>query len=171
MESESLPEPPYSNSFLDGLHNVFVFTTVDDVVYEIKFVPSTDFFTDYESLDVNVFEMIIGIKDNPLGGRLRADRRVAPTIFGIFEAFFISHRQVFIYICDSSDGRAEVRHRKFDGWFFSQRAKFESHDIAKVDRFIKTDGDAIYLSLMMSRRNPKLGRVVDVFMNLGEEEK
>ena len=171
MESVSPNSQSYTVSFLGGPSNVFVFTTEDSIVYEIKFVPSDDFFADYGDFDVDIFEMIIAVKDNPVGGRLRVDRRVAPTIFTVFEQFFISHRQVFIYICNSSDGRAEVRHRKFDGWFFSQKAKFESRDVAKVDRFIKTDGDAIYLSLMMSRRNPKLGRIVEVFMNLGEEDK
>ena len=171
MESENLNRQPYTVSFIGGSSNVFLFTTEDNVVYEVKFVPSTDFFTDYEQLDVDIFEMVIAVKDNPAGGRLRADRRVAPTIFTVFETFYASHRQVFIYICDSSDGRAEVRHRKFDGWFFSQKPKFDSRHIAKVDRFIKTDGDSIYLSLMMSRLNPNLSRVVEVFMRLGEEDK
>lgn len=171
MESGNPNKQPYTVSLVGGPSNVSVFTTEDNVVYEIKFVPSNDFFTDYEQLDVDIFEMIIAVKDNPTGERLRADRRVAPTIFTIFEEFYTSHRQVFIYICDSSDGRAEVRHRKFDGWFFSQKPKFDSRHIAKVDRFIKTDGDSIYLSLMMSRLHPQLSRVVDVFMRLGEEDK
>lgn len=51
-------------------------------------MPSTDYFDGYETLEVEVFEMVIAVADNPGGGRLPADDRTAPTIFTIFEHFF-----------------------------------------------------------------------------------
>jgi hypothetical protein len=54
MESEKRPEP-YQFSFVGGEFNSYFFTTVVGVVYEIKFVPSTDFFDAYPDLGADVF--------------------------------------------------------------------------------------------------------------------
>jgi hypothetical protein len=161
----------YSFSFAGGTFNEFRFITDDSVQYSIKFVPSTDFFPKHEVLDVAIYELIIIVEDNPLDGRLRADPRVSPTIFSVFIAFYTSNRQAFIYICDSSNGRAAVRHRKFDSWFSSRRTEFGDSQIDKIDRVIETNDELIFLSLMMSRLHPNYSRVVDVFMRLGEEGK
>lgn len=57
--------------------NSYFFTTITDVVYEVKFVPSSDYFNAYMDLGAEVFEMVISIADNPTGERLTADERVA----------------------------------------------------------------------------------------------
>ncbi|MBC8154881.1 MAG: hypothetical protein H7Z72_18445 [Bacteroidetes bacterium] len=168
MESKGL-DRVYKYTFAGGDFNSYYFTTVDNLTYEIKFVPSSDFFDAYPDLGVDVFEMVISVADNPTGGRLKADSSVAPTIFAIFEAFFLPHQHAIVFICDSSDGRQLVRHRKFGAWFYNKTATNDL--IAKIDRKI-TDGDQIImLSLLMNRLHPQLRRIVDMFMFLGEEEK
>lgn len=139
------------------------------MVYEIKFVPSTDFFDAYPDLGADVFEMIIAVADNPRGGRLPADARTAPTIFAIFEDFFLPQRHALVFICDSSDGREVARFRKFGLWFYNQSPRTD--ELAKFDRNIRDGDQLIYLSLLLSRKHPQLRRIVDVFMELGEEEK
>lgn len=168
MESEN-QRNLYKYTFVGGEFNSYFFTTTDDVTYEIKFVPATDLFNAYSDLGAEVFEMVISVADNPTGGRLPADPLSAPTIFAVFEDFFLPKRYAIVFICDSSDGRERARYRKFGLWFYNKTVSTD--DLAKFDR-IAIDGDSvIYLSLIMSRRHPQLTRIVDIFMQLGEEEK
>ena len=78
----------YEFSFGGGANSSYYFSTANDIRYEIKFVPSNDFFDGYATLSIDVFEMIISVADNPTRGRLQADPLVAPTIFSIFESSF-----------------------------------------------------------------------------------
>jgi hypothetical protein len=68
MEDPIQNSKSYAATFTGGPFNAFVFTTVDAVVYEVKFVPSTDFLPDYEYLDVEVYELVITVEVNPSGG-------------------------------------------------------------------------------------------------------
>lgn len=77
MESEKQPSR-YQFTFTSGEFNSYYFTTDTDIVYEIKFIPSTDFFGAYPELDVDIFEMTISVADNPTGKRLPADPMVPP---------------------------------------------------------------------------------------------
>lgn len=143
--------------------------TNSEIRYEVKFVLSTDYFDAYADLEAEIFEMIVSVVDNPPGRRLPADGRIASTIFSIFEHFFLPQRYALVFICDSSDGREQARYRKFSNWFYKRNA--HSTDLAKFDR-MAIDGDTIiYLSLILSRLHPNLSRIVDVFMQLGDEDK
>ncbi|UFH52971.1 DUF6169 family protein [Spirosoma sp. KNUC1025] len=163
------PSSPYAYELSSGDQYVYRFATNNEIRYEVKFVLSTDYFDAYSDLDAEVFEMIISVVDNPLGGRLPADGRIEAMIFTIFEDFFLPQRYALVFICDSSDGREQARFRKFNNWFYHRTVGIT--DLAKFDR-MAIDGDIIiFLSLILSRRHPKLSRIVDVFMQLGEEEK
>ncbi len=159
----------YEFEFRGSAHNIYAFSTADDIGYEIKFVPSSYLFLAYPGIDVETFEMVISVADNPTGKRLPADKLVAPTIFAIFEDFFLTDTHVVIYICDSSDGRAQSRQRKFSGWFYG--AAPATGMLAKLDRAIMDGHRVIYLSLIMNRLHPQFAKVADVFARLGEEEK
>ena len=159
---------PYEYELSSGDQYVYRFATNGEVRYEVKFVTSTDYFDAYADLEADVFEMIISVVENPSGGRLPADGRIEATIFSIFEHFFLPQRFALVFICDSSDGREQARFRKFSNWFYRN---VSSTDLAKFDRMAIDDDNIIYLSLILSRRHPNLSRIVDVFMQLGEEEK
>lgn len=147
----------------------YILLTKDDIRYEIKFVPPTDYFDGYPNLEADVFKMVISVTDNPGGGKLPADSLVAPTIFTIFEDFFLPQRHALVFVCDSSDGRVLARHRKFGLWFYNKTRA--TNELAKIDREI-IDGDTIVmLSLILSSRHPQRGLIVDIFWELGEEEK
>jgi uncharacterized membrane protein len=160
---------PYEYELGDEDRHVYRFATDSEIRYEVKFVSSTDYFNPYSDLEADVFEMIISVVDNPSGGRLPADGRIQATIFSIFEDFFLPHRYALVFICDSSDGREQSRFRKFSNWFYQRTV--DSSDLAKFDRMAVDGTTIIYLSLILSRRHPYLSRIVDVFMQLGEEEK
>ena len=52
------------------------------------------------------------------------------TIANIFEEFCQNTQEaIIVYICDSSDGRQIIRHRKFNAWFNEYNAdKFTKQD-------------------------------------------
>ncbi len=112
--------------------------------------------------------MVISVIEKPMSGRLPADPRTAPTILTIFEEFYLPNRHALIFICDSSDNRERERFRKFGLWF-EQRAR--TRDLAKIDRIIYDGDTVIMLALIISRLHPQRNRIVDVFMDLGTEEK
>lgn len=168
MESEN-QRNLYKYTFVGGEFNSYYFTTIDNVIYEIKFVPSTDLLDAYADIDTDVFEMTISVADNPTGGRIPADPLSAPTIFAIFEDFFLPKRHAIVFICDSSDGRERAQYRKFGIWFYNKTRTTD--EVAKIDRTITDGNEYILLSLIMSRRQPQLTRIIDIFMQLGEEGK
>lgn len=160
---------PYEYEFKGGVRNTYGFSTDAGIGYEISFVPSSYLFDDYPQIDMEVFEMVISIVERPGGVKLPADPLVSPTIFAIFEDFFLPQLQAIVYICDSSDGRANARQRKFSVWFYNQT---QSTDLlAKLDRAIPDNARVIYLSLIMSRLHPQFKEVIDIFAKLGEEDK
>jgi Family of unknown function (DUF6169) len=163
------PIDPYEYSFAGGSLNSYFFTTIDAIIYEIKFIPSTDYFNAYPDVEIEAFEMTISVADSPTGNRLPSDKRTAPTIFAIFADFFLPKTQIIVFICDSSDGRAKARNRKFDLWF---RANVRPTDLLeKLDRGV-LDGDGIiYISLIFSRLNPNASRIMNMFAYLGIEDK
>ncbi|MBD2755540.1 DUF6169 family protein [Spirosoma validum] len=121
--------PVNKYEFAGGQQNSYSFSTYDRVRYEIKFVPSAYLFVDYVDHHVDAYEMVIAVADNPNGKRIPADRLTEPTIRAIFYDFFRSKEHVIIYICDSSDGRQEVRFRKFTSWYYKNIAV----DLFKMD--------------------------------------
>lgn len=157
----------YEFSFAGGQQNLYYFTTGDEVIYEIKFVPSAYLFVDYLEDHVNAFEMVIAVADNPLGKRVPADTLTEPTIRAIFYDFFRSKEHVIVYICDSSDGRQEARFRKFTNWYY----KNISVDLFKMDARLP-DGDRVtLLSGILSKKHPYFSQFVELFKHLAEAEK
>ena len=172
MESTK-PSEPYQYTFTGGETNSYFFTTQTSVIYEIKFVPSTDYFKGYEALEVEVFEMVNAVADNPNGDRLPADARTAPTLFAIFHHFFLPRSYALIFICDSSDGRERARFRKFGMWF-EHESMLDSNrdlDIAKFDQRFADGDDLILVSLIVSRRHPQQKLIKAIFIDLAEGAK
>ncbi len=161
------PISNYSFAWVGGEHNIYAFTTNDDVGYEIKFVPSAYLFVDYLENYVNAFEMVISVADNPVGKRVPADPLTEPTIRAIFYDFFRSKEHVIVYICDSSDGRQEARFRKFTNWYYKNIAV----DLFKMDARLP-DGDRFtLLSGILSKKHPYFSQFVELFKHLAEAEK
>lgn len=162
-------DKPYDYEFKGGIRNTYGFSTVYGLGYEISFVPSSYLFEAYPQIEVEVFEMVISIVYQPTGEKMSSDPIVSPTIFAIFEDFFLPHSQAIVYICDSSDGRESVRHRKFSGWFYSQTQHTDI--LTKLDRGITDGSQKIYISLIMSRLHPQFKEIAEIFAWLGEEDK
>ncbi|GAB3965562.1 hypothetical protein GCM10028806_04980 [Spirosoma terrae] len=165
--AQDIPNNQYDFSFAGSEQNLYYFTTHLEIIYEVKFVPSSYLFFDYIDDHVNAFEMVISVVDNPIGKRIPADPLTEPTIRAIFYDFFRSLDHVIIYICDSSDGRQEARFRKFTNWYYKNIAV----DLFKMDARLP-DGDRFtLLSGILSKKHPHFSQFVELFKNLAEADK
>ncbi|MBC8151488.1 MAG: hypothetical protein H7Z72_01115 [Bacteroidetes bacterium] len=160
------PISSYNFVWTGGDHNVYAFTTNDEIGYEVKFVPSGYLFEDYIDDPVDAYEMVIAVVDNPAGGRLPADSLTAPTIRAIFYAFFRSHEQVIIFICDSSDGRQLARFRKFTDWYYKDISAIQP-GLFKMDaRVVDSKNQHTLLSGILRTSHPHFSVFVALFRDL-----
>ena len=109
----------YEFEFRGNINNSYGFETDLGIVYEVKFRPTNYLLGDETTPYANyIFEFIIEIAFNPLGKNPPLDLLVSGTIADIIKDFYFKKDQsICIYICDSSDGKQELRRRKFDDWF------------------------------------------------------
>ena len=156
----------YEHRYVGGQHNVFSFTTDNEISYEVRFVPSGYLFGEYIDAPVDAYEMIIAVADNPTGGRLPADRLIPSTVRAIFYEFFQRNEQVVIFICDDSDGRQSARARKFTSWFYDDRPNF-----IKLDAKIPDAGNTIFMSAILKASNPYFSELADLFRSFGSISK
>lgn len=115
MPNGEHPSPSYTvGQQNDGL---YAFRTVNRILYVVRFKPSGYIFEHDPILQPFVYEISIVVLDNPMTRRPPADPLVASTVALIFGQFFYQHERIVVYICDASDQRGQIRHRKFTGWF------------------------------------------------------
>ena len=157
------PLSDYEFRFVDEDPNSYYFTTVNEITYEVRFVPSAYLFEEYIEHYVDAYEMIIAVADNPTGGRLPADALIAPTIRAIFYDFFRSNEQVIVFICDSFDGRQKARMRKFMNWYYTDIQRY----FFKVDIGIPDLKGDILVSAILKVQNPYFSQFVKVFESFG----
>jgi hypothetical protein len=59
------PTTSYPFTTLETVYPLYSFTTDNEIAYEIKFTPSTDYFGGYEIIKADIFEMVITVVDIP----------------------------------------------------------------------------------------------------------
>jgi hypothetical protein len=143
----------YSYVFEGGINNSYVFSTDLGVVYDIQFRPSPYLLDNENAVYSNdLFEFIIEILYNPSDKSPALDKLVPPTVAAIFKDFY--HRKsetVCIYICDSSDGRQEIRRRKFEQWFF----EYQDTSFIKIDdKFVDRNKNLFPISMIIKKSHP-----------------
>lgn len=141
----------YEYLFAGGQENSFLFKTDNEIVYEVKFKDTSYLFSE------NLTE-----QKPPL------DSRIPVTITAIFYDFIDrNNEQVVIYICDSSDDKQAIRHRKFTQWFES----FKGNDFVKINAPITDNRTVVYYtSLIIHRHNPKRQEITEAFINLTDDQ-
>ena len=158
----------YEFEYRGGLNNSFGFETDLGIVYEVKFRPSNYLLGDETTVYANhIYEFIIEIVYNPLGKNPPLDKLISKTISEIIKDFYYKKKgSVCIYICDSSDGRQELRRRKFDDWFYSET----EYGLIKVDEKIRDSKGNVYpISLIIQRENPYFIEIIDGFRKIAIE--
>lgn len=155
----------YEFEFRGNLNNSYGFETDLGVVYEVKFRPTNYLLGDETTPYANsIFEFIIEIAYNPLGKNPPFDKLISGTIAAIIKDFYFKKDQsICIYICDSSDGKQELRRRKFNDWFYAN----DQYGLIKIDEKIKdSKGNSYPISLIIQRDNPYFIEIIDGFRQL-----
>lgn len=153
----------YYNFLIEGgENNVYSFETKLGVIYDIKFKPSSYLLGNEKSIFADyIFEFIIELVYNPLERNPPLDKLISKTIAEIINHFYLSKNQsICIYICDSSDGRQDVRHKKFHNWFYENK----SFGLVKIDEFITDSNGKIFpLSLLIEKNHPYFIEIISGF--------
>lgn len=158
----------YPFFFDGGENNIYAFETDKGISYEVKFRPSNYLLGDETTAYANyIYEFIIEIVYNPLGKNPPLDKLVSKTISEIIKDFYYKKNgSVCIYICDSSDGRQELRRRKFDDWFYSET----EYGLIKIDEKIcDSKGNVYPISLIIQVKNPYFIEIIDGFRRIALE--
>jgi hypothetical protein len=157
----------YDYKFLGGLNNSYVFETNIGIVYEIKFKPSSYVNIFDKSVSEFIFEFIIEVAINDTGRNPPFDVKVSKTVALIFKEFLLKHNNnIAIYICDSVDGKQDLRRKKFDLWF----DKYQDNTFAKINEKLKdSKGNFYNISMIIQNRNPKLREIIDAFIKLAND--
>lgn len=159
----------YDFDFVGGAYNSYYFNTDFNITYLVKFKDSSYLFDGRLSFEIQAYEMVIEIEDNPNDIKPPLDSKIPLTIFTIFNDFCNNFNEsVMIYICDSSDIRQEARRRKFNQWV----------DIFKGDRYLKFDTAieespqiTYHSSLIIRFDNPFKTQIIEAYVNLADEQK
>lgn len=133
---------PYKYSLTE--EGRYHFTTESGIEYFAYFLDLTNYGPDFYTF--NFERQVI-----PEGAEKTASGRdVLDTICQILSDFFKKKTNAMLFVCDSTDGRAEGRRRLFSRKFNSVNdGSFE-----KVDRDGKTDYYSVYSSLIYRKDNP-----------------
>lgn len=157
----------YDFEFIGGVNNSYVFETIRNIVYEIKFKPSSYINLFDKNISEFIFEFVIEVAINETGKKPPLDVRVSKTIAQIFKEFLLKHdNNIALYICDSSDGRQDLRRKKFDLWY----EKYQDNTFAKMNEKLKdSKGNFYNISMILQYKNPRRVQIIDAFLKLADD--
>jgi Family of unknown function (DUF6169) len=146
--------------------NSHSFTTENKIVYEVKFKPTGDIFKYRSIWTYYCYEFCIEVIENPTSRLPPPDAKIPPTIANIFLDFFQDKEKSVLYTCETKDGKAPARLRKFDAWF----RQFNSDIFLKIDNttYDPALGVTYYNSLIIKQINPYKDEIVQAFKSLFE---
>lgn len=156
----------YQYSFIGGINNSYVFETILGIVYEIRFKPSPYLLAEREEISELIYEFVIDVAINQTGKNPPLDISVSDTVAEIFRAFLSANsKNICIYICDSSDGRQDIRRKKFDLWFY----KYQNDSFLKLDEVLVDSNKKRYpVSAIIRKTNPYITEIITAFIALSE---
>lgn len=146
-------EAPYKVSWHEKSHT-YRFKTDYNVILAIAF----DEDNMIESADSYVFS-IINVNNMPSP----RDVRMRDTVMLIIEHFFKVNQAALLYICESGDGKQQMRGRLFEFWFSTYRMK-EDYLLMPVS-IEDTEGQENFAALIIRKDNPKFVDIVSEFSN------
>lgn len=154
----------YNYEFVGGINNSYIIVTTSDVIYEIKFKPSSYLLSIDNFENELIFEFVIELLYKPENVALTLDKLLGPTINTIFIDFYNHYvKSITVYICDSSDGKHHVRKRKFDHWF----QEFNDSTFIKFDDIvIDAEQNEFPVSFILKKDNPNFYIILDVLTKI-----
>lgn len=163
MQKKASLSQAYEYNFIGGEKNSYSFETIHQLTYEITFKPTPYLFGESSPFAPHTFEFSIILVNNPAKKLSPLDKAILPTVASIFADFFENAPDtIAIYLCDSSDGRQLIRHKKFDAWFY-----YYEHIFVKIDSgFKETDGTEYPVSLIIKETHPFRTQIFDQFLDV-----
>lgn len=158
------PKKGYEFVYLGDVNNTYAFVTDQQIVYELKFKPSSYIFGHQSSFTEFAFEFVIEVAENPLPKLPPPDSIIPITIGAIFNDFFSLKETVVVYICENVDGRANSRKRKFNQWF--EQSVKNGLSFVKIDFHFGIEPEFFFTSLIMRIDNPQMTDVISAFQKL-----
>ncbi len=159
----------YDFTFIGGNNNSYIFETKNGIVYEIKFKPSPYLLSENKNYSNLIYEFVIDVAINLTHKTPPLDSTVSNTVAEIFKEFFVKNTyNICIYICDSADGKQEIRRRKFDDWFY----KYQTESFFKLDEvLVDSNKNRFPISLVILRKNPYFKEIILAFADISENNK
>lgn len=142
-------EAPYEITLSEGR---FVFETDYGIHYMVSF--------DKEDIVLGGCETYQFILQNVEHTRMPHDPKVEQTVLAIINEFFRSNMHVLLYICDTSDGREDSRHRLFLRWF--ERHSGHGRFTIRTANAIVED-ETFYAAIIVDNRNLFLNDILEDF--------
>ena len=95
------------------------------------------------------------------------DVNVSETIAAIFAEFLSKHdNNIALYICDSSDGKQDLRKRKFDEWYY----KYQDDTFTKMNEALRdSSGNLYFITVILQQKNPKRVEIIEAFLKLADD--
>lgn len=136
---------------LEQTEGTLSFTTDNGLCYDAGFVE------DYSFMEEGVFQFFISERS---GKRATKDMKVKETVVTIIEAFFEYNEYALLYICDTSDGKQQLRNRLFEMWYntFSYKKEY-----TRLSASIMVEDVSFYASVIIKNSNKNFALVSSEF--------
>ncbi len=150
----------------DSDSNSFLFKTKHGLLYEIKFKHTPYLFENAPEYANDVYELsiILAGPETAAFTKTPPDPAIAYTVFAICEAFIkqLGH-PIFLFICDTRDGKQAVRARTFTRWF----AEINNPYLLKIDGSFPDEQVGMnYVSLIIQLAHPYFREATAAFADL-----
>lgn len=132
----------------------YSFVTDYGVIYSVSFLEDDLMYNE------NVYQFIIANVNNKKSPR---DSKLRKTIIEIIYAFFEEEQNTLLYICETGDGKQNMRGRLFEYWFNSSIRKSEFVFYSAVVK--DAEGISNYTAIISRIDNPNLSEVINEFTN------
>ncbi len=154
-------QSPYDYVF-DEITNAYCFITKNNILYRIFFAENNTL-SEISKEDIpNVYLLTV---EKSSKGIEPLDIQVSKTVENIIEKFFEQPFKMLLYVCDDGDGRANSRHKKFEGWY--QKSKLRDR-ITKIDSLVSMDLNnedipKLYTSFLIHKQNGAYDKMIQIF--------
>lgn len=144
---------PYKVSFHETTHT-YRFITDYNVIIGIDF-DKDDLIETAETYILSIINV-----NNVVSPR---DAKERDTIMTIIENFFNLNEAALLYICESGDGKQQMRSRLFEYWFSSYQIK--DNFLLLPASIVDMEGIENFAALIVKKDNPKFVDIVSEFSN------
>ena len=129
----------------------YYFRTAHGAVFKVFFMADD---TIWEN---DAYQFII-VNDNNIPSP--NDAKLRETIFCIIESFFNNNDRIFLYLCETGDGKQASRNRLFIRWFevYTKKDIFYFKNVE-----IEAEGIRNFAAILVRKTNPKLEDIVETF--------